>query len=71
MQPHSHTKQEAGMARFTLGQTFITPGAEEALEMAGQSATEFLPVTSPAIGENCQTMTLKKTNFHLSKGTGC
>ncbi len=42
MQPHSHTKQEAGTARFTLGHTFITPGAEEALEIAGQTAIEFL-----------------------------
>jgi hypothetical protein len=30
------------VARFTLGQTFITPGAEEALQLAGQTAIEFL-----------------------------
>jgi len=30
------------MARFELGQTVITPGAEEALEIAGQTAIEFL-----------------------------
>jgi len=29
-------------ARFALGQTFITPGAQEALEMAGQTAAQFL-----------------------------
>jgi hypothetical protein len=28
--------------RFSLGQTFITPGAEEALQIAGQTAIEFL-----------------------------
>jgi len=42
MQPYSNTQQEAGVARFPLGQTVITPGAEEALEIAGQTATEFL-----------------------------
>src|ERR1700750_3370711 len=42
MQPHSHTNQQAGVARFELGQTVITPGAEEALELAGQTAIEFL-----------------------------
>ena len=29
-------------ARFALGETFITPGAEEALQIAGQTAIEFL-----------------------------
>ena len=29
-------------ARFALGQTFITPGAEEALQIAGQTPIEFL-----------------------------
>jgi len=42
MQPHSNSNQEGGVARFTLGRTFITPGAEEALQLAGQTATQFL-----------------------------
>ena len=42
MQPHTNTKQEASVTRFALGQTVITPGAEEALEIAGQTAIEFL-----------------------------
>ena len=42
MQPHSYTNQETGGTRFTLGQTFITPGAEEALQIAGQTVSEFL-----------------------------
>ena len=41
MQPHSNTDQETSVVRFALGQTFITPGAEEALQIAGQTATEF------------------------------
>jgi hypothetical protein len=38
---HSTTTQTS-MTRFALGQTFITPGAEEAIQIAGQTATEFL-----------------------------
>jgi hypothetical protein len=41
MQPHTNT-QEVGAARFALGQTVITPGAQEALQLAGQTAIEFL-----------------------------
>ena len=55
MQPHTDTNQEAGVARFALGQTIITPGAEEALQIAGQTADEFCDVTWQAIGEICQT----------------
>ena len=42
MQPHSHTNQQASVARFELGRTVITPGANEALEIAGHTAIEFL-----------------------------
>ena len=38
---HSTTTQTS-VTRFALGQTFITPGAEEALQIAGQTAIEFL-----------------------------
>ena len=42
MRPHSNTHQESGVALFALGQTVITPGAEEALQIAGQTAFDFL-----------------------------
>lgn len=42
MQPHNNSQQQAVVARFTLGRTFISPGAEEALQIAGQTAIEFL-----------------------------
>ncbi|HEY8227266.1 MAG TPA: hypothetical protein VIG25_18480 [Pyrinomonadaceae bacterium] len=38
MQTNSSTHRQ----RFALGQTYITPAAEEALMIAGQSALEFL-----------------------------
>ena len=42
MQPHINTHHEAVAARFALGRTFITPGAQEALQIAGQTAIDFL-----------------------------
>jgi len=42
MQTESNTNQRPTSARFPLGQTYITPGAEEALMIAGQTGIEFL-----------------------------
>lgn len=36
------TSRRAKFAQFALGQTFITPGAQEALQIAGQTELEFL-----------------------------
>ncbi len=42
MPANSITTRTTSVRRFALGQTFITPGAEEALQIAGQTAIEFL-----------------------------
>ncbi len=42
MRRNHNTTTPTSVTRFTLGQTFITPGAEEALQIAGQTAIEFL-----------------------------
>jgi hypothetical protein len=42
MRPNHNTNHQTSVTRFALGQTFITPGAEEALMIAGQTAIEFL-----------------------------
>src|SRR6267378_1718000 len=42
MQTNSSTNQRPIMTRFALGQTYITPGAEDALMIAGQTGIEFL-----------------------------
>jgi hypothetical protein len=42
MHRNSNTTRTATITRFALGQTFITPGAEEALQIAGQTELEFL-----------------------------
>jgi hypothetical protein len=41
MPANSITTQTTRIRGFTLGQTFITPGAEEALQIAGQTAIEL------------------------------
>ncbi|HYN26310.1 MAG TPA: hypothetical protein VES69_14900 [Pyrinomonadaceae bacterium] len=42
MQTNSNTNRAATVTRFALGQTYITPGAEEALQIAGLTEIEFL-----------------------------
>ena len=42
MRRNHNTNQRPTVTRFALGQTFITPAAEEALQIAGQTAIEFL-----------------------------
>ena len=42
MRRNSNTIRSQTITHFALGQTFITPGAEEALQIAGQTAIEFL-----------------------------
>ena len=42
LRQNSHTARPNIGARFALGQTFITPGAEEALNIAGETAIQFL-----------------------------
>ena len=42
MRRNHNTNRHASVTHFTLGRTFITPGAEEALQIAGQTAIEFL-----------------------------
>ena len=42
MQTNSNTNRRTTFARFPLGQTYITPRAEEALIIAGQTGIEFL-----------------------------
>src|SRR5437016_10189399 len=42
MRRNHNTNRQASVTRFALGQTFITPGAEEALMIAGQTPIEFL-----------------------------
>src|SRR5204863_7622468 len=42
MRRNHNTATQTSVTRFALGQTYITPGAEEAPQIAGQTAIEFL-----------------------------
>lgn len=42
MRRNHNTNHQPTVTHFALGQTYITPGAEEALQIAGQTAIEFL-----------------------------
>jgi len=42
MRRNHNTNGRLSVTRFALGQTYITPGAEEALLIAGQTEIEFL-----------------------------
>jgi len=42
MRPNTNTDRQPSITRFALGQTHVTPGAEEALMIAGQTGIEFL-----------------------------
>jgi len=42
MRRNHSTNHRPTVTRFAVGQTYITPGAEEALMIAGQTAIEFL-----------------------------
>jgi hypothetical protein len=42
LRQNSNTVRPNIGAQFALGQTFITPGAQEALDIAGETAIQFL-----------------------------
>jgi len=42
MRGNHNTSRRPTVTRFALGQTFVTPGAEDAIQIAGQTEIEFL-----------------------------
>jgi hypothetical protein len=56
------------VTRFTLGQTFITPRAEEALMIAGQTAIEFLRRHMSCDFGELSDNDLRENEFALSEG---
>jgi hypothetical protein len=42
LRQHSNTTRANIGSHFALGETYITPGAQEALEIAGETAIQFL-----------------------------
>ena len=68
MQPNHTTNKQSTFTRFALGQTFITPGAEEALQIAGQTATEFLRRHMSGDWGDLSDEDVKENELSLKKG---
>ena len=68
MQANHTTNKRSTIPRFALGQTFITPGAEEALQIAGQSATEFLRRHMSGDWGDLSDEDVKENEFSLKEG---
>ena len=68
MRPNHSTNKQSTITRFALGQTFITPGAEEALQIAGQTATEFLRRHMSGDWGDLSDEDVKENEFSLKQG---
>ena len=68
MQTESNTNQRPTFARLQLGQTYITPGAEEALMIAGQTGIEFLRRHMSGDFGDVSDEDLRENEFSLQEG---
>ena len=68
MRPNHNTNKQSTITRFALGQTFITPGAEEALQIAGQTAIEFLRRHMSGDWGELSDEDVKENEFSLKEG---
>ena len=68
MRPNHSTNKQSTITRFALGQTLITPGAEEALQIAGQTATEFLRRHMSGDWGDLSDEDVKENEFSLREG---
>ena len=68
MRPNHTTNKQPTITRFALGRTFITPGAEEALQIAGQTATEFLRRHMSGDWGELSDDDIKENEFSLEQG---
>jgi hypothetical protein len=68
MRPNHSTNKQPTITRFALGRTFITPGAEEALQIAGQTAIEFLRRHMSGDWGELSDDDVKENEFSLKEG---
>jgi len=68
MRRNHNTNRQPSVTRFALGQTFITPGAEEALQIAGQTAIEFLRRHMSCDWGELSADDVRENEFSLKKG---
>jgi histidine ammonia-lyase len=68
MRPNHTTNKQSTITLFALGQTFITPGAQEALQIAGQTAIEFLRRHMSGDWGELSDEDVKENEFSLKEG---
>ena len=68
MRRNHNTTTQTSVTRFALGQTFITPGAEEALMIAGQTELEFLRQHMSGNWGDLSEEDIQENEFALEKG---
>src|SRR5436190_15825810 len=65
---HSHQRQQPRIARFALGQTYITPGAQDALMAAGQTEIQFLRRHASGDWSELSTLDAKENERSVQNG---
>ena len=68
MRRNHNTNGRPTVRHFALGQTYITPGAEEALQIAGQTAIEFLRRHMSCDWGELSDDDVRENEFSLKKG---
>jgi hypothetical protein len=68
MRKNHNTNIRPTVRHFALGQTFITPGAEEALMIAGQTELEFLRQHMSGNWGDLSEEDIQENEFALEKG---
>ena len=68
LRENSHTNRGNIGATFSLGETFITPGAQEALEIAGETAIQFLRRHMSGDWGELSDEDVKENEFSLKEG---
>ena len=68
MRRNHTTTRQVSVTRFALGETFITPGAEEAIQIAGQTAIEFLRRHMSCDWGELSEDDLRENEFSLKEG---
>ena len=68
MRKNHNTNSRPTIRHFALGQTFITPGAEEALQIAGQTELEFLRLHMSCQWGELSEEDVRENELALNKG---
>ena len=68
MRRNHNTNRQTSVTPFALGETYITPGAEDALQIAGQSELEFLRLHMSCQWGDLSEEDVRENELALQKG---